>query len=147
MLTDMMHYGHLNEERLRVGLQKEMEAMKSFDVYEEVLAHELPQEILDTAIDTRFECKEKDDEVRARLVVKDYWRSVDDKDDIYASTPLLLTVKLLLLIALQFGFGILLGDISIAFLHAPLLEDFYVWPPRTRTPPPASACPTPMLCA
>ena len=78
--------------------------------------------------------KNKVHEVRARLVVKDYWRSVPDRDDIYASTPLLLTVKLLLLIALQFGFGILLGDISTAFLHAPLLADFFVWPPKEYYP-------------
>ena len=43
VLTDMLHYGHLSEEKLRAGLQKEMEAMKNFDVYEEVLASELPQ--------------------------------------------------------------------------------------------------------
>ena len=95
-----------------------MDAMQSFDVYEEVLASELPPEILQGAIETRFECKNKDDEVRARLVVKDYWREVEDKDNMYASTPLLATVKLLLLVALQFGFGILFGDISTAFLHA-----------------------------
>ena len=134
VLVDMFHYGHLDEEKLKLGLQKEMEAMRDFDVYTEVDKDSLPPETLQGAIDTRFECKNKDDEVRARLVVKDYWREVSDKDDIYASTPLLLTVKLLLLIALQFGFGIQLGDISTALLHAPLLGDFYVWPPKEYYP-------------
>ena len=104
ILVDMFHYGHLDEKKLKVGLQKEMEAMRNFDVYTEVDKDSLSPETLQGAIDTRFECKNKDDEARARLVVKDYWREVSDKDDIYASTPLLLTVKLLLLIALQFGF-------------------------------------------
>ena len=83
---------------------------------------------------TRFHLRDKGDECRARLVVQDYWRTVEDRDEIYASTPLLTTVKLVLLIALQFGYRIILGDISTAFLHAWLDYEVYVCPPKEYYP-------------
>lgn len=87
-----------------------------------------------SAVTTRFVCKEKGGDVRARCVAQDYWREIGDQDSIYASTPLLVTVKLLLLIALQCGFSILLGDTSTAFLHAAVLTDYFVWPPKEYYP-------------
>ena len=104
--------------------------MKEFDVFEEVETTPVSQEVIDSAIKTRFHTKDKVSEVRARLIVQDYWREVDDRYDIYVSTPLLTMAKIMLLVALQFGFGIVLGDISTAFLHANMDYDFYVWPPK-----------------
>ena len=46
VLTDMFHYGHLDEEKLRAGLRKEMDAMTTFYVYEEVDANYVSEEIL-----------------------------------------------------------------------------------------------------
>ena len=108
--------------------------MRDFGVYEEVNATTVDDYVRSFAITTRFVCREKGDEVRARFVVQDYLREVEDQDEIYASTPLLTTVKILLMVALQFGWGILLGDLSTAFLHAEAPSDYYVWPPKEYYP-------------
>ena len=107
-----------------------MQALKDFDVYEEIGVNRVPPHLAKQAIDTRFVTSWKGGECKARLVVKDYWREVKDHDDLYASTPLLTTIKVLLLIALQLGWRIILGDVSTAFLHAKLEKEFYVWPPK-----------------
>lgn len=52
-----------------------------------------------------------------------------EKDDIYASTPLLISLKLLLLIGLSKGYKFNFYDDNTAFLHAALKEEVYVKPP------------------
>ena len=59
ILVDMYHYGHLDEKKLKVGLQKEMNAMINFDVYTEVDKDTLSSDVLQNAIETRFECKKQ----------------------------------------------------------------------------------------
>ena len=56
VLCDFHHYGHLDEEKLQRGLQEEMQAMKDFDVFEEVAAADLTSKQLQTTIEARFEC-------------------------------------------------------------------------------------------
>ena len=57
-----------------------------------------------------------------------------DKDDLYASTPLLLTLKILLLLALLYGHTVRFADVSTAFLHATLDYDVFVVPPKEYYP-------------
>ena len=80
ILQDMKAYGDLDPDKLRAGMMKEMNAMKDFEVYEEVAATSLDPAILNSAITTRFESVKKGDDVRARLVVQDYWREVEDRE-------------------------------------------------------------------
>ena len=112
------------------GMKKEMKSMKTFDVFREVHYKEVPQELLDKVISTRWvKVRKSDGAVRCRLVVRGYTQQVEDKDETFASTPSLTTLKLLLTHAVAKGWHISVGDISTAFLHAAVDEDFYVIPP------------------
>ena len=56
--------------------------------------------------------------MRAMIVAKGYTESVNDLDDIYASTPIFCVLKALLTICLNRGWIARTGDISTAYLHA-----------------------------
>ena len=110
-----------DEERLQKGMNKEMDQMKKHDVYEEVSTDDVDQETLHNAIDSRWVHKNKTPtEVRSRIVAKGYKEEVEDLDDIYASTPLFVILRVLLTVAMARSWKIRLGDVSTAFLHAPL---------------------------
>ena len=70
----------------------------------------------------------KDDGVKCRVCVRGYDQEVDPYDT-YASTPSLITLKLLLTLAVAHGWHILAGDVSKAFLHALLTDEVFVIPP------------------
>lgn len=70
-----------------------MEAMKHYEVYEELIRITSTTEYQRYVIRTRWVPKETQYDVRAILVAQDYARQVDDKDDIYASTPSMTTLK------------------------------------------------------
>ena len=112
------------------GMKKEMKSMTTFDVFEEVHYKDIPQALLDKVISTRWvKVRKSDGTVRCRLVVRGYTQEVNDKDETFASTPSLTTLKLLLTLAVARGWHIAVGDISTAFLHAAVDDDFYVIPP------------------
>lgn len=111
------------------GMSTEMKAMKDFGVYEEVAVDTLPESQVREALPTMWVKVPKAEKLRRRLVAKGFYQEVTNSDDIYASTPLLASLKILLIIALVFGYSIGFADISTAFLHATLDENIYVWPP------------------
>ena len=116
-------------------MKKEMESMKHFDVYEELPHNRLTPAQIKGAIKTRWVNRLKGDEVRCRLVAKGYDQLINDKDDTYASTPLLNTLKILLLFGMQKNYRMRFGDVSTAFLHATLNdESLYVVPPHEYYP-------------
>ena len=84
VIHDLHSYGDgdFPQDVLSAGLKKEMQALKDFDVYEEVGLSQVPPDLAKQAIDTRFVTTWKGGECKARLVVKDYWREVSDKDDL-----------------------------------------------------------------
>ena len=133
-LTLLPEKENYDQEKLRKGLDAEMAAMHAHDVYEPVLRESLTYEEQQNIIKTRWLLKEKGDDVKARLIVQDYERQVPDRDDIYASTPGMTTVKLLLTHALQRNWDIVLGDITTAFLHASLDKNYHVLPPKEYYP-------------
>eukprot|EP00438_Fugacium_kawagutii_P005573 Skav228719 [mRNA] locus=scaffold1830:163434:164903:- [translate_table: standard] len=102
-----------------------------FQVFEEVSDSKLSEEQLASAISTRWvKVRKHDGSVRCRLVVRGYDQVVEDLDDTFASTPSLTTLKLLLTLAVAFGWKITTLDISTAFLHALVTgEDIFVIPP------------------
>ncbi len=81
------------------GMTTEMNSMKNFDVYEEVAADQLLPEQIRDALPTMWVKKAKGAEVRCRLVCKGCYEETPDKDDVYASTPLLTSLKILLIVA------------------------------------------------
>ena len=113
-------------DKLQEGMQKEMESMKNFGVYEETTADQLTAVELKGVIKTRWVLLWKGEDVKARLVAKGYTQDVTDIDT-YASTPLLCSFKILLLIALSRKWRVLFGDVSTAFLHAKLSDHERIW--------------------
>ena len=84
---------------------------------------QLTQEQLDNAISTKWVKTLKPDG-------SGFDQKVDDLDDMFASTPSLVTLKLLLTLAAAFNWTVTCGDISTAFLHALISgEDIRVVPP------------------
>ena len=113
------------------AMTKEMKSMLDFDVFEEVSVDQLTQEQLNGAISSRWvkTCK-PDGAVRCRLVVRGFDQKVEDLDDTFASTPSLVTLKLLLTLASSFNWTVTCADISTAFLHALITgEEILVIPP------------------
>ena len=125
------------EEAQRIGMNHEMKSMKDFNVYTEVPIDQCSQEDIDNAIGVRWVKRWKTDiELRMRLVVQGCFQdsSSIDVDSIYASTPSLVTLRLLLIMALARSWEISLADISTAFLHAMIEEVVHVWPPAEYYP-------------
>ena len=115
-------------------MQREMDAMREFEVYSEVPRKDLDPAVASKAITTRWVLRWKGDEVRARLVARGFTQEVKDPDDIYASTPLLTSLRAFVTLALARGWHMTTGDVSTAFLHAavttsPDEEDIYIVPP------------------
>jgi hypothetical protein len=122
------------EELLVEGMQQEIQSMKTFDVYEEML-----EELLDNVqrakiIDTRWVHRYKGHGVRSRLVVRGFMQQIEDADETFASMPTLITLKTLLTVAQAKGWSVRAADVSTAFLHATLTEDVYIRPPAEYYP-------------
>ena len=117
------------------GMKKEMFSMKNFDVFDEVPTSSRSEEALSEAISTRWvKVRKSDGTVRCRIIVRGYTQQVDDRDELFASTPSLTTLKLLLTLSSAFGWHIATGDVSTAFLHAAVDGDIYVIPPLEYSP-------------
>ena len=108
--------------------------MRDFRVYEEHKAFQLPEAISRSALPTIWVERVKNGQVRMRLVCQGFYQSHLEKDDVYASTPLLPTLKFLLAHALQRGYSINFADVSTAFLHADIDEEIWVVPPKEAYP-------------
>ena len=90
----------------------------------------LPPDVLRAAITTRWVHRWKGDTVRSRLVCRGFNEPVTDEDQTYASTPLLVMVKLLILLSLSLDWHIEFWDVGTAFLHAAVAGELYVVPPH-----------------
>ena len=117
------------EQELKEGMTEEMDSMRKFDVFTEVLTSELDEDTVRNAITTRWVHRWKGDKIRSRLVCRGFTEEITDTDQVYASTPLLVMVKLLILLSLALRWSILFFDVGTAFLHANVTGDLYVKPP------------------
>ena len=93
--------GEFPPEELATSMTHEMSSMRQFHVFVEVPASSLPPDVLRTAIATRWVHRWKGDTVRSRLVCRGFNEPVADEGQAYASTPLLVMVKLLTLLSLS----------------------------------------------
>ena len=126
----LWQHSEFPEKEEKAAMTKEMKSMQHFGVFEEVDVDKVPAELLDKAISTRWvKVRKTDGTLRTRLVVRGYTQEVADKDETFASTPSLTTLRLLLTLAVAKGWSVSTGDISTAFLHANVEGDFYVIPP------------------
>ena len=120
----------LDKQKTIEGMKKEIEQMKSQQVYTEVSYNTLTPEQQKNIIQSRWVLRDKGNTVRARIVAKGYTETISDMDDIYASTPIFCVLRLLLTLSINNGWTIQTGDISVAFLHAlAATSDLYMYPP------------------
>ena len=116
-------------------MNKEMQSMLNFDVFEEVKMAELTPAQLETVISTRWgKTRKSDGTCRCRIVERGYDQVVEDPDETYASTPCLLTLKTLLPLAVARGLHVTLADVSTAFLHASMDGEVLALPPAEYYP-------------
>ena len=132
ILKDPIIYDNegFDEEKLRAGMNKEIQSMKKHQVFTEVHYNDIPEQDRNNLILSRWVHREKGSEVRSRIVAKGYNEVVHDIDDIYASTPIFCVLRVLLSLSLAMRWTIKAGDVSTAFLHAALGGlAVYMWPP------------------
>ena len=116
--------------------------MKLRDVYDEVATSTVDDNVLREAIPTKWVHRKTGTGVRSRIVAKGYTEKIEDEDSVYASTPMFTTLRTLLALQMsQPNWVARLGDVSTAFLHAPIAKDnegkqrdVYLWPPRELCP-------------
>ena len=116
--------------------------MKLHDVYDEVDASTVDDNVIREAIPTRWAHRKKGPGLRSRIVAKGYTEKIEDEDSVYASTPMFTTLRTLLALQMSRPNWIArLGDVSTAFLHAPIAKDHdgkqrdvYLWPPKEFCP-------------
>ena len=123
------------EEEVIDGMQIEMKSMKSFDVYDEIPIEKCSQEDIDNAWDGTWVKRRKTAaKVRCRLCVRGCFPETMDQDDVLASAPTLVTLRVLLLMTLSRCWTATTFDISAAFLHAPMTERILMKPPSEYYP-------------
>eukprot|EP00438_Fugacium_kawagutii_P003018 Skav203149 [mRNA] locus=scaffold626:61922:63415:+ [translate_table: standard] len=104
--------------------------MKGFDVFDEIPLEQCSQEDIDNALDCRWVKRRKTPrKVRCRLVARGCFQEDMDTDETFASTPTLVTLRVLLLLSLSRCWSIVTCDISTAFLHALMTEKVFMKPP------------------
>ena len=123
----------LDPQEVHEGIIQELKQMDRFDTHDEVPKESLTAEEKNDTIDTRWVFRKKKESgktfVRARLVVRGFKQKVEDLDSVYASTPSMTILRLLLLLALTLCWNIQTFDVCTAFMQAPLSGTHYVTPP------------------
>ena len=125
------------EDAQRVGMDREMNSMREFNVFSEVPIEQTTQQQRDSAIDLKWVKRWKtESELRMRLVARGCFQEASklDSDNLYASIPSLVTLRLMLALSIARGWSITLADISTAFLYALLTEEVFVFPPKEYYP-------------
>ena len=116
---------HLNEispEMRRAGREVELRRLREFKVYTPVRRRPGMK-----VIGTRWVEVRKGDEARCRFVAKDFaWTK---REDLYAATPAENARWLVDILAAKLHLPTITADVSVAFLHAPAVEEIYVIPP------------------
>ena len=98
--------GGFPPDELAKSMTHEMASMRRFDVFVEAPLSSLPPGVLRNAITTRWVHRWKGDTVRSRLVCRGFNEPVTGEDQTYASTPLLVMAKLLILLSLSLDWHI-----------------------------------------
>lgn len=83
------------------SMKEEVQAMKDFGFYDGVSTSGDNEHYFDEALPTTWVKRPQGTEARCRLVCKGCYQETADKDDTYASMPLLINLKLLFLFGLS----------------------------------------------
>ena len=120
----------LDKQKTIEGMKQEILSMKQQQVYMDVDINTLTPEQRKNIIQSRWVLRDKGNKVRARIVAKGFTETINDLDDIYASTPIFCVLRTLLTLACNNGWIGITGDISTAFLPAAATADLYMYPPK-----------------
>ena len=121
----------LDKQKTIEGMKQEILSMKQQQVYMEVDINTLTPEQRKNIIQSRWVLRDKGNKVRARIVAKGFTETINDLDDIYASTPIFCVLRTLLTLACNNGWIGITGDISTESLHAAAATaDPYTYPPK-----------------
>ena len=116
-------YGYDKAPRLE-GMKHKSNQMKLHDVCDEVDASTVDDSVIKEAVPTRWAHRKKGPGVRRRIVARGYTEKIEDEDSVYASTPMFATLRTLLALQMSRPNWIArLGNVSTAFLHAPVAKD------------------------
>ena len=99
------------------GVNRELDLMNSFPVYQAVPRAEVTGKVWSTRWCYR---KKGPKQVRARFVVRQFANSLDAT--FYSPTPGLEVTRVLIAMALLKEITMLIGDISVAFMNTPMPE-------------------------
>ena len=117
-------------DELKKGMDTDIRSIGDFDMKEDVPIEDASEEDQAEATTLRWVHRWKGF-VKSRLCVRGFTQEIDDLDVTYASTPMIWTLFILLVLALPRGWAIRFCTISTAFLHATLGGErpIFVWPP------------------
>jgi hypothetical protein len=120
----------LDEEKVKIGMDKERASLKSFPTYIEVDESE-PAKYGKKLIRSGWVLSDRGETVKARLVAQEVNKG--DWMDVFAATPMSASLRILLQRAIKLGWTVQLADLSTAFLYAKLDEGelVYVLPPQS----------------
>ena len=121
------------EDAQKAAMKKEMGSMREFNMYMEISIEQVSEEQQRSAMDLKWVKRWKSEsEMRMRLVACGCFQEDEklDSDSLFASTPSLLTLRLMLALVIARNWSCALADISTAFLRAPLTEEVFVWTPQ-----------------
>ena len=104
------------------GVNRELDLMKSFPVYQAVSRAEVTGKVWSTRWCYR---RKGPKQVRARFVVRQFANSLDAT--FYSPTPGLEVTRVLLAMALSKDLTIMFGDIDVAFMNTPMPEGDLVY--------------------
>jgi hypothetical protein len=110
------------DDELRISMTKEFESLKDFEVFKEIPISECSEDEIRNAYSYTWVHRRKPTEVRSRLCIQGQYQPISDRDDTYASTPIMVILRILLTMALARSWSIKTLDISTAFLHATVVS-------------------------
>ena len=115
----------LPRDKVKTGRAKELRSWHNFTVVTQILPSEIPEGALIYC--TRFLYRMKGNDVKARIVVQQLRKRTQVAwVDVFAACPTLAANRLLLWKALSCNWPVVEGDVSTAFLHAPLPSDLVI---------------------
>ena len=112
-------------DKVKAGMDKEMDQLSYFEVYDEVPIEQVGSEEIWS---TRWVHRLRGDEVRSRLVVRQFNNSM--REDVYAGTPTPSSIRILLYVAVLLNLPVNIGDFCVAFMQSKVKENIFVMPPK-----------------
>ena len=117
IVRDGFYFEEDTLEEVVQGVNRELDLMRSFPVYQAVPRSEVTGRVWSTRWCYR---RKRPKQVRARFVVRQFTASLDA--NFYSPTPGLEVTRVLFAIALSKDLTILFGDISVALMNTPMSE-------------------------